>query len=81
LNTLLASEAKLKVKVEKPKAMCPYCGRELVKLRYFGMKHFAVDRESPDFKYNSLDDLEEDGRVVWQEVVSVGWRGSGSYED
>lgn len=79
----VCSYRKLKVKVEKRKASCPCCGRELIRLRYFGMKRFVLDRDSPYFVYESFDDLEEEGRVVWEEVPSsrYDYGRSGSYEN
>ena len=37
-------------------------------LRYFGDKHFVVDRGAKDYVHASWEDLEEFGRVVWIEV-------------
>ena len=47
--------------------MCPLCQHELVKLLYLGSKVFDLDTDSPYFRREALDDLEEDGRVVWME--------------
>jgi hypothetical protein len=77
----VASYRKLKVKVEKRKVLCPLCQHELVKLLYFGSKNFVLDRDSPYFEREALDDLEEDGRAVWVEDTRPVYSGSGSYED
>jgi hypothetical protein len=39
-----------------------------------------MSRGSPCFERESLEDLVEDGRVVWEEDMRVGWRGSGIHE-
>jgi hypothetical protein len=66
----------LKVKVEK-KALCPICQHDLGAIRYFGVKRIVFDRSSSNYRRDSFEDLEEDGRVVWVERVKCG---SGSYE-
>lgn len=76
----VCSYRKLKVTVERRKALCPICQHELESLRYFGGKNFVVDRSSPDFKREFFADYEEDGRPVWFEVVKPLRYGSGSYE-
>ena len=63
------------------KVLCPLCQHECKKLLYHGSKVFVLDRDSPYFERWRLDDLEEDGRVVWVEDVRVGYSHSGSYED
>ena len=77
----VCSYRKLHAKYVPKKAVCPLCGGKLVKLRYFGSKRFVLDRDSPDFVFESVDDLEENGIVVWEEVATVSYHGSGSYED
>jgi hypothetical protein len=77
----VASYRALKIKVEKRKALCPICKHELVKLLYFGSKNFVLDRDSPYFEREALDDLKEDGRDVWVEDTRPNFSGSGSYED
>lgn len=72
------SYRKLKVTVEKRKALCPICQHDLVGIRYFGVKRIVMDRSSPEYRRDSFEDYEEDGRVVWGESVK---RGSGSYEE
>jgi hypothetical protein len=48
---------------------------------HFGSKAFVLDRDSPYFEREALDDLEEDGRVVWAEDTRPNFSGSGSYEE
>lgn len=59
------------IKYTPKKAECPYCGQKLVKVRYLGSRHLCVDRESPDFKYESHEDLVENGVLVWEEVAEA----------
>ena len=59
------SYRKLKVTAEMRKQACPICNHELVKLWYFGAKKIPLDRSSPDFRRDFVDDLEESGRPVW----------------
>jgi hypothetical protein len=63
----VCSYRKLKVKVEKKAHVCPICQYELKHFDYFGKKRFALDRNSSDYVRVSLEDLEEDGVVVWRE--------------
>jgi len=65
---------KVKVKVKKPKSACPVCQYELKKSRYHGKKYFATDRLSSDYVRDSMEDLEEDGLVVWSEVPKPSYR-------
>jgi hypothetical protein len=65
----VVSYRKLKITVEKRTALCPICQHELVDIRYSGAKKFVWDRDSPEYKHERLEDFEEDGRVVWSEVV------------
>lgn len=76
----VCSYRKLHVKYVPKKSVCPLCGGELVRLRYLGSKRFCLDRDSPDFEFESVDDLEENGAVVWEEILTVSYRGSGRYE-
>jgi len=69
----VCSYRKMKVTVEKRKALCPICQHELVDLRYFGNKQLCMHER------DSFEDLEEDGRVVWVEYEPKR-RSSGSYE-
>jgi hypothetical protein len=73
----ICSYRKLKVSVEMRKAVCPICKHDLVGIRYFGVKRIVFDRSSPDYRRDSFEDYEEDGRPVWVESVKCG---SGSYE-
>ena len=59
---------KLKVKVEKKKHVCRVCQYELKRFNYFGKKRFALDRDSSDYVRDSMEDLTEDGVVVWVEA-------------
>jgi hypothetical protein len=59
------SYRKLKVTAEMRKQVCPICNHELVKLWYFGAKKIPLDRSSPDFRRDFVDELEESGREVW----------------
>lgn len=77
----VASYRKLKVTAEKKRVLCPLCQHDCKKLLYFGSKVFVLDRDSPYFEREALDDLEEDGRVVWAEDVRPDFSGSGSYEE
>ncbi len=75
------SYRKLKVKYVPKKSVCPLCGGKLVRVRYLGNKHFCVDRDSPDFMFESIEDVAEDGTVVWEEIATMSFGGSGSYEE
>jgi len=66
----VCSYRKMKVTVEKRKALCPICQHELVDLHYFGNKQLCMHER------DSLEDLEEDGRVVWLEYVHTYRSGS-----
>jgi hypothetical protein len=65
----VCSYRKLKVKVEKPKVLCPICGNELAKVRYVGKlglenyseQCFVTNRCSPLFKQEFLSDLTDSG--------------------
>lgn len=60
----VCSKRKLRLTVEKRKDLCPVCGSELVKLRYFGGKVIIVNREHPDFKRELfMDAFEAYGEV------------------
>lgn len=74
----VCSYRKLRVKYEPKKAACPICGGKLVRLRYSGNKCFCIDRNSVDFVFESVEDLEEDGVEVWEEVPVCGYGRSGS---
>jgi hypothetical protein len=65
----VCSYRKMKVTVEKREDLCPVCKHDLVDIRYFGAKQFVWDRSSPEYKRERYEDYEEDGRVVWVEVV------------
>jgi hypothetical protein len=73
----VCSYRRLKVTVEKRKDLCPICQHDLGAIRYFGVKRIVFDRSSSNYKRDSYEDYEEDGRVVWVERVKCG---SGSYE-
>jgi hypothetical protein len=73
----VCSYRKLKVTVEKRKALCPICLHDLGGIRYFGVKRIVFDRSLHGYMRDSYEDYLEDGRVVWVESVK---RGSGSYE-
>ena len=61
----VCSYRKLKVTVEKRKVLCPICGSDLFWADYYGVKRFVLDRDSPDYRRDSVEDLMEGGRVVW----------------
>jgi len=63
----VCSYRKLKVTVEKPKAVCPICQHDIVKLRYFGNKRFVLEKGSSGYEQDSFEEAEENGRVVWIE--------------
>lgn len=65
----VASYRKMKVKAEKRLDLCPICKHDLVWIDYFGSKRFCTDRHSREYQSESLEDLREDGRVVWSESV------------
>jgi hypothetical protein len=71
------SYRKLKVTVEMRKAFCPICKHDLVRIRYFGGKAIVTDRSSPCYERDSFEDYEENGRIIYVELVR---RRSGSYE-
>jgi len=77
----VCSYRKLKVTVEKRKALCPICQHDLGGIRYFGRNRVVYDKSSPDYKRDSYEDYEEDGRPVWVERVEGAKYGSGSYEE
>ena len=54
------------------------CKKEITDLTY-EEKCFVLDKSSPDYRRDSFEDYEEDGRVVWFERVKRKF-GSGSYE-
>jgi len=61
------SYRKLKVTTEYKKAICPICRHDLVRLDYLGIKNFVFNKDSLEFRRESFEDYEEDGRVVWVE--------------
>ena len=71
------SYRKLKVTVELRKAFCPICQHDLVRIRYLGDKAIITDRNSPYYERDSFEDFEENGRIIYVELVR---RRSGSYE-
>jgi hypothetical protein len=80
----VCSYRRLKVTVEKRKHICKICQYELKPLDYHGSKSFVTDRNLPYFERDSLEDLMEDGVVVWvarerREYVKAEYYGSGSY--
>lgn len=75
----VCSYRKLKITAERKKKVCPICLHDLDRLDYFGNKDFVFDKESPDFKRESVEDIEEDGRQVWFKREPKKY-GSGSYE-
>jgi hypothetical protein len=74
----VCSYRKLKVTVEKRKDVCPICQHDLIGIRYFGVKRFVLNFNSFDYVRDSVEDYEEDGRVVWVESVKCR---SGNYEE
>lgn len=74
----VCSYRKLKVKAEDRKSLCPICQHDLVMLDYFGVKRFVLDKNSLDYRRDSFEDYEEDGRVVWVEHIRKKY-GSGNY--
>jgi len=73
------SYRKLKFVYVSEKPVCAICGGQLRGVRYSGSKHFCVDVDSPDFKFESVEVLREDGRVVWEYLPESDSGGSGSY--
>lgn len=69
----VCSYRKLKVTDEVKKNVCPICLHELKRLDYFGDKTFVLDKDSPDFRRVSFEDLMEDGRIVWFEREEKEW--------
>ena len=57
-----------KVKVIKEAGGCPVCGSPLQEGVYVGKKNFVLNRYSPDYERDSMQDLAEDGVVVWYVV-------------
>jgi hypothetical protein len=64
------SYRKLKVFVKRRKAVCPLCGSPLVPLRYSGGRVHVFDKLSPEYVRDSIDNLCENGVVVWHVVDS-----------
>ena len=67
--------------LSRKKSVCPICRYELEWIRYFGCKHFVVDRSAVGYQRRFFADYLEDGRVVWFLYVEPVRYGSGSYED
>jgi len=61
----VCSYRKLKVTVEKRKALCPICMHDLVAVVYHGVKAFITDKNAPDYERDCFEDYEEKGRAVW----------------
>lgn len=76
----VCSYRKLKVKVHVKKDVCPICQYELVNLRYNGVHGFELNRRSLCYVCDSVEDLEEDGLVVWSEAVKRSFYRSDNYE-
>jgi len=57
-----------KVKVMKSAGECPICKRPLENGVYTGKKNFVLNRYSPDYERDSMQDLVEDGLEVWYVV-------------
>jgi len=70
----VCSYRKLKVTVEVKKDLCPICQHDLIWIRYFGDRSFVLDGNSSDYRRDSFEDYEEDGRVVWFERVKHEYR-------
>lgn len=60
----ICSYRKLKVTVEMRKDVCPICKHDIVGIRYFGGKRLNLNDE-----WDSFEDYEEDGCVVFVERV------------
>jgi hypothetical protein len=56
------------VKVVKSGGECPVCKRPLENGVYTGKKNFVLNRYSPDYERDSMQDLCEDGLQVWYVV-------------
>jgi len=74
----VCSYRKLKVTVEMRKSVCPICQHDLVKIGYGGVKRFVTNRDSPSFRRDLFEDMDEGSGDVWYPIVKR--RGSGSYE-
>lgn len=74
----VCSYRKLKVTAEYKKRVCPICQHDLVRLRYFGDKHYVRSWLFSSFDHDvercSFEDYREDGCVVWFEDVKRGFR-------
>lgn len=57
----VCSKRRYKLKVEKEKHVCPICGSELVRLRYWGEEPINVDKTTPFFRSVELMDYFKDG--------------------
>ena len=57
-----------KVKVVKSAGECPVCKRLLENGVYTGKKNFVLNRYSPDYERDSMQDLVENGLQVWYVV-------------
>ena len=80
----VCSYRRLKVTVEKKKALCPICGEELVKLRYLGVRRIVKAKGECGYVGSFVDDLVDgDGSPNWVEAPSGSYvkSGSGSYEE
>jgi hypothetical protein len=64
------SYRRLKVKVEKPKSICPICSSELVKLVYLGREAIVKDRSASDYKAELFLDLCDSEGVRFVEAPS-----------
>lgn len=54
-----------KIKVPKEAGACPVCGNSLKEAAYIGKKNFVLNRYSPDYVRDSMEDLAENGLEVW----------------
>jgi hypothetical protein len=72
----VCSYRKLKtVPVKHDLGVCPICQHEVKRLRYFGSRHFVLDRDNPLYRRKMFLDAFEDGVLVWSEYQE----GSGRY--
>jgi hypothetical protein len=69
----VCSYRKLKVTIERKKAVCPICLHDQEDLLYRGNKQFCLDRDSPDFKKEFMDELRDGENVLWDLKPKRAW--------
>jgi len=61
----VCSYRKLKVTAERVKRVCPICGHDLVRMKYFGKRGIVTNPRSDNYVSWFVADVYEDGEDVW----------------